>query len=103
MENKQWHGELLSMNIPTFIKQQYVDPKTGELTPAMEFYHQQLNQQLQFNYSQSGLVVPSLNTLGIDQASSGNNEKPNGTLFYNNETDEVQVKINGVVKTIQTA
>jgi len=47
------------MNVPTFNRQQYVDPQTGYLMPSMEFYHQQLNQQLQFNYSESGLVVPS--------------------------------------------
>lgn len=92
------------MNVPTFNRQQYVDPQTGYLMPSMEFYHQQLNQQLQFNYSESGLVVPSLNTQTIDNVTSPVNEnsKPNGTVFYNEETEKLQVKINGTVKTIQT-
>lgn len=92
------------MNVPTFLRQQYVNLQTGYLTDPVQSYHDQLNQQLQFSFSNSGLVVPSLNSQSIQNSTNANNPnaKPNGTIFYNNETGEPQIKVNGQVKTIQT-
>lgn len=92
------------MNIPNFLRQQYVDPKTGYLTDPVHFFQEQLTSQLQYSFSDSGLVVPSLNTQQISNVTSPTNQnsKPDGTIFYNSETGEPQIKVNGTVKTLVT-
>jgi hypothetical protein len=92
------------MNIPPFLKQQYINLDTGYLTDPVHFYHEQVNQQLQFNYSDSGLIVPSLNSQTISHVSNSDtlNSKPNGTFFHNEETGKMQVKLGGTVKTLVT-
>lgn len=92
------------MKIPPFLKQQHIDLNTGYLTEPAHFYHEQVNQQLQFNYSDSGLIVPALNSQTIKYVSNPNtlNSKPNGTFFHNEETGKMQVKVGGEVKTLVT-
>lgn len=92
------------MNIPPFIRQQYIDLNTGYLTDPVNSYQQQLNQQLKFSFSGSGLVVPTLNDSQITNVTSDNNpnQKPDGTIFYNNETNQFQAKANGTVVTFTT-
>lgn len=90
------------MNIPTFVRQQFVD-KEGYLTDPMNLYFDQWNVQAQLFLSQDGLVSPSRTTADINSIASNTNEnaRPNGTLWYDSDTSEFKGKIGGVVKVFQ--
>lgn len=90
-------------NIPTFIRQPYTD-SGGYLTPQMQLYHEQLNNQLQLNISEDGLVVPSRSAQEIAAIASPDNPngRPNGTLWYDTDSKTLKFKQNGVVKTVAT-
>lgn len=90
------------MNIPTLLRQPWVNIKTGELTPAIQNHQDQLHSELLDGVSNNGFVIPPMNTSGINYIlnNSTPNNKPDGTLLYDNEAHALKVKINGVVKTI---
>ena len=90
------------MQIPTFYKYKYVDAK-GELTPDAEYYIDLLNIQMQKNLSDDGFVVPSRTTVDINTIADPTNEntRPDGTLWYDTDLNELKVKINGIVKVVQ--
>jgi hypothetical protein len=91
------------MKIPPFTRYKFVE-NNGELSAAAEHMLDVFFQQAQENLSDDGLVVPSLPTSDINYISSSSNQnaRPNGTLWYDYLTNELKVKINGVVKIIQT-
>jgi len=84
------------MNIPTFQNVKYTDEK-GNLTSAMQMYNDELNQALQNGLSDNGWTVPQLTTAQITAVSS---LMPNGTLWYDTDTNQLKGKINGVVTVI---
>jgi hypothetical protein len=61
-------------------------------------YHTQLNQSLQDGISNNGYEIPNQSTANISDLSA---IKPNGTMWYDKDTNELKVSINGVVKVIQ--
>lgn len=86
-------------NIPTFIKQKSVD-KEGNFTPPMQVFFDQLIQQMQDNLSDAGLVAPANTTANINSYANdtGGNSKPDGTIWYDTDTNEFKGKTNGIVK-----
>lgn len=84
------------MNIPTFVKIQFVQ-EDGFLTPEMQNYNDELNQALQNGLSDSGWTVPQLTTTQITQAATF---MPNGTLWYDSTTNQLKFLKNGVVTVI---
>lgn len=90
--------------IPTFTRQQVVD-KDGYFTSSMHQFFDVLTVQLQNNISNDGLVVPSLGTTAISNvtAPTNDNAKGPGTLFYDHDTHDLKVNINGTVKTVMTS
>lgn len=84
------------MNIPTFANVQFTQDD-GYLTSAMQLYNDELNQALQNGLSNNGWTVPQLTTTQISNIQS---QMPNGTLWYDTNTNELKGKINGVVVVI---
>jgi hypothetical protein len=91
------------MNIPTFTHQKFVEDD-GTLSAPVHTMFDVFFQQAQDNLSNDGLVVPSLPTSTINYIASPSNQnsKPNGTLWYDSETNQLKVKINGLVKVVTT-
>ena len=89
------------MKIPTFTRQVFID-KDGYLSPPFQQFFDVLIQQMQKNLSDDGVVIPSLTTQDINNVSSlsNDNPKPNGTLWYDRDTNELKLKKNGVVVVI---
>lgn len=89
------------MNIPTYLKQQVIDPKTGFYTDSAHLYQQQLNQELQSSFTQTGINLPPVTNSQINDATAPAN--PNSiqgcSVFFNSDTGAPQIVINGVVKT----
>lgn len=90
------------MKIPTFIKHPFVD-KQGNLTPEMQLYNDELNVQMQNSLSDDGIVIPSRTTADINYIASNTNAnaRPDGTLWYDTDTNELKAKVNGAVRVIQ--
>lgn len=63
-----------------------------------KLYNTLLNQYLQSNISQNGLVSPTNTTADITTLSSS---MPDGTLWYDNDTNELKVRISGTVRVVQ--
>lgn len=63
-------------------------------------YNDQLNQSLQDSISDNGFVVPSQPTSSIVNLSG---MMPNGTIWYDTDTNELKANVNGSVVVIQTA
>ncbi len=89
------------MMVPTFLDEKMVD-ENGKLTPSWRGRFDQLFSQLQQNFGPEGVVVPNVAAQNVaDLSKSGN-----GTMLYSKDAtnptnDKVQVKINGVFKTVQ--
>jgi hypothetical protein len=75
------------MNVTAFVNAQFVD-KNGYLTDSWRIILSQLLTQLQANFSNEGVVNPSLTTAQIAQLTN----MPNGTTVYNSTTDELMCK-----------
>lgn len=92
------------MKIPTYTKQTFIDTKTGDLTPSKQLFFDVLVQEMQNSISDDGFVIPSLKTSQINEVSdnTARNAKPNGTIWYDEETKQFKGKIDGVVKVFQT-
>lgn len=84
------------MKIPTFINVKYVQ-NDGYLTSEMQLYQDELNQALQNGLSNNGWTVPQLKTTEITQIAPS---MPNGTLWYDTDTNQLKGKINNVVTLI---
>lgn len=86
------------MKIPVFFDADFVDIKTGKLSVFGRNLINQLLDQLQKNYSEEGIVVPSLNTDDIN----GLTKSVDGTLVYDSTLNVLKIKKNGSFKTIMT-
>lgn len=88
------------MKIPVFTRQKFIDDD-GFLTARFQQDFDIFFQQCQINLSDFGLVVPQKNTVEINNiATDSQNPKPNGTLWYDSQTNQLKVKINGLVKVV---
>lgn len=63
-------------------------------------YNDQLNQALQDSISDNGFVMPSQPTSSIVNLSG---MMPNGTIWYDQDTNELKANVNGSIVVIQTA
>jgi len=84
------------MNIPTFVNIKFVQ-SDGYLTPEMQLYNDELNQALQNGLSNNGWTVPRLTTAQITLIAP---KMPDGTLWYDKDTNQLKGRINGVVTVI---
>ena len=75
------------MNIPIYMKGQDAN-----------LYQDELNQALQDNLSGNGWQTPQQSTANITTVEP---DMQNGTLWYDTDTDELKVKIAGIVKVVQ--
>ena len=62
-------------------------------------FQDELNQEMRANLSNDGLVTPSQTTASISDLSA---IMPNGTSWYDTDTNEVKWNINGIVKVMPT-
>jgi hypothetical protein len=87
------------MIIPTFSRLQAVN-KEGFFTDEMQNLFDVTFQQMQQALSNDGIEVPQLPTASINQIASASNAnaKPNGTIWYDSNTNQFKGKINGAVK-----
>lgn len=92
------------MRVPTLVRQRFVD-KDGYLTASAQLYLDELNNQMQGNLSNEGLVTPGLPTDQINTIAdtSNPNTKPDGTLWFDTNIQQLKVKINGIVLVISTS
>lgn len=63
-------------------------------------YHQDLNAELLQNFGPDGLVLPPRPTAKITVIAPN---MPNGTIWYDETTDEVKVKRAGTVRVVTTS
>ncbi len=84
------------MIVPTFSYDKVVD-KEGNWSLIWLQIITQLLQQLQVSFSEEGLVLPQQSSANITVIAAS---YPNGTMFYNSDTDEFQVIVGGSVKTV---
>lgn len=91
------------MKIPVYTKQAFTDPQTGDLTPSKQLFFDVLIQEMQYSISDDGFIIPALKTSEINEISndSTKNSKPDGTIWYDSETNQFKGKIAGVVKIFQ--
>jgi hypothetical protein len=73
--------------------------KNLQLTSHYDTFFSVLINSLQQVISNQGLKVPQLSTTQIQPLGSPNN---NGLLVYNQTTNQLQITLNGVTKTIAT-
>lgn len=76
------------MNVPMF------------LSGYNDDYHQDLNAELLANFGPNGLVLPPLTTAQITAIAG---DMPNGTMWYDSDTDEFKVKRAGTVRVVTTS
>jgi hypothetical protein len=77
------------MKIPSFSKNQNDD-----------YYSESLSKTLQTGLSDNGWTLPQQTTTNITTLSDN---MPNGTQWYDSETHEFKVKIDGTVKTVSVS
>jgi len=88
------------MIVPTFSKIKAVD-KEGNFTDEIHNFFDVLLQQMQGNLSDDGIVFPSRTQSDINKivSHSNPNKKGTATTFFNSDTNQLQILINGTVKT----
>ncbi len=87
------------MNVPTFTHTQVSD-KDGSYSSEAQHYNDVLNQQMQDNLSEDGIVMPSRSTDEIEYIvnPANANKRPDGTMWYDATTNEMKALINGEIK-----
>jgi hypothetical protein len=91
-----------SLTFPSYVNGAMVNPTDGNVTPDWNIYFAQQSQQLQVNFSTSGITVPSMTSVEIANLVTFN-EGPNGNgrfnnkIFVNSDTGAVQILQNGNV------
>ena len=102
VNKRRYNG--VSMIIPTFVKQQIVDTKTGEPTPTMQNYFDNLNQQMQRNLSEDGFVIPPRSTTQIQAITdpANPNARGVGTIWYDTTLNKFVGNENGVLVSFST-
>ena len=91
------------MFVPVWQNVQLTD-ENGRATADSEIFFGTLNREMQANVSNDGFVIPSRTTSEIDQIlldANPESQKPNGTMLYDSDTDELKIKSAGVVRIIQ--
>lgn len=63
-----------------------------------DLFQDELNQNMQSDLSDDGWVFPSQDTAAIVDLSA---DMPNGTAWVDQQTDELKIKLGGVVKVVQ--
>lgn len=79
------------MKIPSFINMKIVDEK-GYLTDPWAQVFMLLLQQLQVNFSDEGVVIPSQTTANVTRIQNSSTCQV-GTLLFNSTTGKLQVKL----------
>jgi hypothetical protein len=74
--------------IPTYMKGQDIN-----------LYQDELNVALQQNISDNGLVTPSQTTVSITDLAA---VMPDGTSWVDSDTNELKIKLGGIIKVVQT-
>lgn len=85
------------MNVPNFVYERVVDEK-GFLTSAWQKWFNQLINELNQNFGQEGVVMPSQSTANIALLTNA----LKGTMVYDSTTNNPKVNVNGTFKTIVT-
>jgi hypothetical protein len=84
------------MFIPIFVNVKAID-QDGYYTPDFQIYEDTLNQSMRGALSDDGWTLPQLQTAQITQIAP---QMPNGTLWYDKDTDEIKAKVGGSVVVI---
>jgi len=87
------------MLIPVFYNAQFTD-KNGNLTPEMQMFMDQLNQTMQDNLSNNGLVIPSITSANLALIEP---EMPDGTAWLETTNNVLVIKINGALRKVTTS
>jgi len=77
-----------------------ITDKNGYPTPEFKSWHDQIILTLQQNAGTEGLVPASLPSTDISTIQAGTT-KQNGTLIYDQTTDELKANIGGTFKVVQ--
>lgn len=85
------------MIIPPFLNFKWVN-NDGSLTPETQIYEDQLNQAMQNSLSDNGWTLPQQTTANITTIAT---DMPDGTMFYDTDTNEFKIIVNGVVRVVQ--
>lgn len=64
------------------------------------FYQENLSKTLQTGLSDNGWTLPQQTTSNITTVSS---DMPDGTMWYDTDSNEFKVKVDGTVKTVTVA
>lgn len=93
-----------SLTFPSYVNAPMVNPTDGNITPDWNIYLAQQSQQLQVNFSESGITLPSQTTTEIANLVTfnlGPNGKGrfNNKVFVDSDTGAVQIILDGVLKT----
>lgn len=86
------------MNIPSFGNYPFVD-KNGNLTDTALRYLDELNRSMQGALSDNGFTTPAISSQEINNVKQ---DMPDGTSWYNNDTNKLTVKINGELHEVDT-
>lgn len=99
----------LNVGIPNYVQDNIIDEK-DYLTPAWSNWFQQTITYLQNNFSQEGLVPPSLTTQQITDITANDNLRKDasgafapryrGALYYDKDTGQLKVNIAGTIKVV---
>ena len=89
-----------SMVFPSYVNGVAVSPD-GKFSPDWNLYFSGLTQQLQANFSKEGITVPSQSTENINALVNFNltSGTLNNKVFVNEDTGDVQIILDGVLKT----
>lgn len=85
------------MIIPNFMGKRLVD-KEGNLLPGWNGYFNQLETQLQLNFSDAYYVLPQQPTSIINQLTAA---QYTPAMVYDNTTQELKVNLNGTWQVVQ--
>jgi len=96
--HKNGKKRTLSVKIPNFINDRFVT-KDGYLTESSRHMLEQLFNELQQQMSDEGHIVPSQTTANITVLAADAEKK--GAFYYDEDTDEVKVNIDGAPKVVQ--
>lgn len=86
------------MYIPVFSNLKLVD-QNGDLTNEMQIFFDELIQSLFLNLSDNGYVIPSVSAADLPSIEQ---LMPDGTMWYESDSNELVVKINGALRKVTT-
>jgi hypothetical protein len=84
------------MKLPIYLNTKFVD-KNGMLTSDMQHYMDNQSQTLHDGLGDDGWTLPQQTTANINTIAPN---MPNGTMWYDTNTNEFKVLIAGVVKVV---